>query len=471
MNETVQIKEIQMNETVQIRRAGMKRVLASVGAAALLMAAAGCSSPGATTDEPASSASSGGIALPVTADSVAELGAVTLNVWADGGEEDFMKTLVPRFEAAYPNVKVNLTLKGYNDLISTVVPAMNSDDAPDVAQGAQGYQVDGALVAADLIRPMDDVAEAYDWASTYNETDFGQFAWSDAGTFGSGTMYGMSPVAEYVGVFYNKKKLESLGLQVPATHDELTADLAAAKAAGEIPIMMGNSDKYPATHVFGLVQGAYTPAVDTRDWIGGKTDTTFNLPTNVTALDELKSWVDDGYFPEGYDGISGDDAAAEFGAGNGVFMMAGTWNAAALEKTLAGDVGFIANPAGSSGLSAGTGSLGLPWHISSKTDSEAAAIAFVSMVMAPESAQELTDVSRIPAANAPTNSSSSLFSDMVVAGQTVLGDGGLTYYFDWATVTMYDVFTAKMQEFLAGRISSADFIDAVQADWEASTGK
>jgi hypothetical protein len=31
---------------------------------------------------------------------------------------------------------------------------------------------------------------------------------------------------------------------------------------------------------------------------------------------------------------------------------------------------------------------------------------------------------------------------------------------------MYDVYTAKLQEFMAGRIKAADMMKAVQADWE-----
>lgn len=91
------------------------------------------------------------ISQPVTVEEVAALGDITLDVWADAGEEKTMKILVPKYEAMYPNVKVNLTLKGFDDLMKTVVPALAGDPAPDLVQGNQGYGVDGALVKGGLI--------------------------------------------------------------------------------------------------------------------------------------------------------------------------------------------------------------------------------------------------------------------------------------------------------------------------------
>jgi raffinose/stachyose/melibiose transport system substrate-binding protein len=459
----------------------MNRSLAGFALAGVMVVAAACSAPGGTAESsepaPASSAPAASAAAsadatdsgpqPVTTEEVAALGDVTLDVWADGGEETTMAAFIPMFEAAYPNVKVNLTLKGFDDLMSTVVPALAGDTPPDIAQGNQGYGVDGLLVAGGLISPLDDVATAYGWGDAYNPADFGQFSWTEGATnFGSGTLYGMSPVTEMVGVFYNKKKLADLGLEVPTNHEELVTSLEAAKAAGELPIMMGNSDKYPASHVFGLVQGAYTPGAETRDWISGTPGSTFNSPTNVQSLDELKAWVDAGYFPKGFDGISADDAVAKFGAGEGLYLMGGTWNAGALQETLGEDVGFLANPPGASGASTGTGSLGLGWHLSSKSDATAAATAFMGMLMSPDFAQNLADLNRLPASKSTVTGTNPLFTDLVAAAQTVLGDGGQTYYFDWATDTMYDTFTGGLQEFMAGKISAQEFIDAVQANWD-----
>ena len=90
-------------------------------AVATALAITGCSSPGSDTASEANTADA--INSPVTVEEVAALGDVTLDVWADAGEEKTMKILIPQYEAMYPNVKVNLTLKGFDDLMKTVVPA------------------------------------------------------------------------------------------------------------------------------------------------------------------------------------------------------------------------------------------------------------------------------------------------------------------------------------------------------------
>ena len=40
---------------------------------------------------------------------------------------------------------------------------MNSGNAPDVAEGNQGFQIDSALVKAKLIKPLDSYATKYGW--------------------------------------------------------------------------------------------------------------------------------------------------------------------------------------------------------------------------------------------------------------------------------------------------------------------
>jgi len=51
------------------------------------------------------------------------------------------------------------------------------------------------------------------------------------------------------------------------------------------------------------------------------------------------------------------------------------------------------------------------------------------------------------------------------AGASMFADSGLTFYLDWATDTMYDVYTSKLQEFMAGRIDASVMMQAIQDNW------
>lgn len=442
----------------------MRRTGAVAAGLAAVLAVAGCSAPGSSSNVPAGEMTE--ITEEVTPEQVAELGDVTLRVWADQGEQDLMDLFIPAFTEKYPNVDVDIQFKSFNDLTATVLNAMNSADAPDVAQGNQGWATDGALVKAGLIRPLDDVVSAYGYADAAGSA-ISQLQWSDDGqTFAEGTVYGMSPDNQMVGLFYNKQKLDDLGLETPNTLAELEAAFAAAKKAGETPLVLGNSDKASAMQTFSLIQGALTPADETRSWIAGDPSASFATDANNEALDTFAEWVKAGYVSPGYDGNSPDDAAAAFAKGDGVFFVGGNWYAGAIQdgKTFGFSAGL------EDGGYASSGSFGMPWHVSSLTDVELAALAWVGMLNSEETAPMLAEVQRVPIHTVEVESSDSIFPDLLTASQVQLQDAGPLFWYDWATDTMFDTFTGGLQEVLAGRIDGAELTQRVQDDWDAFHG-
>lgn len=432
-------------------------IAATAAAAALVLA--GCSAPGGGSDAPAEEIDE--ISAPVTPEQVAELGDVTLSVWADQGEQELMDLYIPEFESTFSNVTVDIQYKSFNDLTATVLNAMNSDDAPDVAQGNQGWATDGALVNAGLIRPLDDVSAAYNYPAAAGDA-ITQLQWSDDGSsFGSGTTYGMSPDNQMVGIFSNSAKLDALGIEAPRTLDELEAALAAAKDAGETPLMLGNSDKGSAMQTLSIIQGALTPAADTREWITGVDGADFNVDSNAQALDTFTEWVEKGYVSAGYNGTSPDDAAASFAAGDGVFFVGGNWYAGTISD---GDK-FDFDAGLEDGNFASSGSFGLPWHVSAKSDETLAALAFVGVLSSADTAPMLAEVNRVPINPVESTESGSIFPDLLAASDDQLSNNGALYWYDWATDTMFDTFTSGLQQVLAGQEPSSDLLDAVQTNW------
>ncbi len=455
--------------TRERRRPRRTRTLLAAGAAiaATAVALAGCSAPGGSTSE--STTVSDTITAPVTPAQVKALGKVTLNVWADQGEQDLMKSIVPAYEKQFPNVTVKIQFKSFNDLTATVLNAMNSDSAPDVTQGNQGWATDGALVKAHLIRPLDDVVKAYDYEKAAGAA-ISQLEWStDGKTFGSGSVYGMSPDNQMVGLFYNKAKLQKLGLGAPTTLDELTSALAAAKAAGETPIVLGNSDKGSAMQAFSVVQGALSPAKDTVGWVTGKSGADFDTPENAKALQLWSSWAQDGTISAGYDGTSPDDAAAAFAKGSGVFYLGGNWQAGTI--TDGSTFGFIPAPSGAGNTAASNGSFGMPWHISSKSTKTLAAIAFIGLINGADSGHYLAAVNRVPIQLSGVTADDPMFTQLIDASKKQLANNGALYYYDWATPTMFDLFTADLQQVMAGKQTPADMLAAVQKNWKEFQAK
>lgn len=427
----------------------------AVGAALTALALTSCAAPGSGTAAPASTADT--ISAKVTPADVAKLGSTTLAVWADQAEQPLMKNFIPAYEKTYPNVKVQVTYKSFDDLLATVVNAAAGASAPDVFEGNIGYAVDGALVKAKLVRPLDDVAKVYGWTTGTGASTLAPARWDAAGTtFGSGTLYGMSPISEVQGIYYNKSKLSALGLKPPTSIADLEKESAAAKSAGEVPMVLGNSDQYAATHIFSDIAVTDEKPAGIRDWIGGKRGTTFETAGNEKAADTLKDWVSKGYFESGYDGLSNEDAIAKFAKGTGVFFVGGSWNGASLN---ADGFGF------GSLASGGVGATASPWHISSKTKKTAAGIAWLDMLHSPQTGQWILDGGRLPVITDGVKAGDSLSEETLNALKETIAAGTQVGYYDWSTTDMLTVMGGALQEVMAGRTSSSDFTKTVQAAW------
>ncbi len=139
------------------------------------------------------------------------------------------------------------------------------------------------------------MAAAYDWITGTGASTLAPARWNGSGTaFGNGNLYGMSPISEVQGIYYNKAQLKELGLRPPESLADLEKNLPLVKKAGKQPIMLGNSDQYAATHIFSDLAATEQSPASIRDWIGGKAGTTFVTPGNAKQADTLADWADKG---------------------------------------------------------------------------------------------------------------------------------------------------------------------------------
>ena len=198
----------------------------------------------------------------------AHYGNITLNVWSadnqDPGPEPVIKALAASFSKKYPNVTIKLKFYSFTSYIKIIKLSLNSSNAPDVAEGNQGFQIDSALVKAKLIKPLDSYAAKYGWNKQFSAGTAQQFRWTpDGNTFGKGNLWGVAQFGQSTGVFYNKALLKKYGGD-PNNMPKTFADFrqAAGETARERAIeraahQLGNKDGYEALHAFGMVQGAY----------------------------------------------------------------------------------------------------------------------------------------------------------------------------------------------------------------------
>ncbi len=352
----------------------------------------------------------------------------------------------------------------------------SSDDPPDVFVGNQGYQLDGELVKAGLILPLDEYAKAYGWTESYSPETLQQFSWSEDGqTFGEGTLWGVAQSGQSTGVFANLAKLRRAGVDPAAlqTFDDFDAALAKLRAAlpeDEPVINLGNSEQYGVIHLWGMIQGAYTPAQDMRDWIFHKPGATFDNEGNLKALQKLMEWFNKGYLGRGdaFNARDNAQAATAFARGEGAFTLCGNWNASIAKDGLGNNAAFFNMPPGPEGETVAIGSTSTPVHISAKSKQPDLAAAYIDHLTGPSAAEALVDTQQVPAVLDATARPSDPLGRQVIEGwQQLVEDGGMTLFPDWSSPTMLQTMGQSFQEMLAGRISPQDVIDRTQADWEA----
>jgi raffinose/stachyose/melibiose transport system substrate-binding protein len=439
--------------------------LAVVGATALTV---GCGTPGDSSDNGSTAATPATTAQ--RAPDVAAAGDVTLTVWDQevrGGQAAQIKELNRQFMEKYPNVTIRRVAKSFEDLNTTLKLAVSGPDAPDVVQANQGLGVMGQLVKGRLLRPMDDYASVYDWASRYPSLliDLNRFE-PDGATFGSGELYGLSQMGEIVGVFYNKRLVREL----PRTLDEFEAQLAAAKSAGDIPIQFGNLDKWPGIHEFETVLGQTASKQSVRDFVFQTAGATFDNPEFTAGAATLQDWAKKGYFTPDFNGVGYDPAWQQFAKGRGHFLIAGTWLVADLADQMGEDVGFMLMPGAEAGADpVALGGEGLPFTVTSKSANPDVAAAYIDFLTDENAAKVLTETNNLAAMKLPTPAAAPGLPSDVAAAWRTLGDvDGLIPYLDYTTPTFGDDLGGAIQELAADKQSPQEFAAGVEEKVAAS---
>lgn len=447
------------------------RLLATTLATAALLLTAGCA-PGSNTTSAPSATSSG----PVETDA-SKLGDVTLTVWDQevrGSQNDEIEALNAAFSEKYPNITIDRNAQSFDDLGKTLRLALSGSDAPDVVEANNARSQMGAFVGAGQIISLEAYAEAYGWRDRYPASVLDLSSYSpDATAFGSGDLYGLPQMGEIVGVYYNKATLAALGLAVPTTWAEFTAQLATIKASGETPLMLGDLEKWPAIHVFGPIQGAHTPPDQIQALALGNPGGDWTDETNTAAATELADWVAAGYLNEDVNGSKYDDVVAKFGAGTGAFLLAGSWNTAALDPVMGDNLGFFAPPPAVAGdAPSTTGGTSLPFTITSASKNPDAGAAYINFLTSDEAMKVIAETGNLPvlgsAALAPATGGG---RDVYAAYEQVTTSGNLLPYLDYATPTFSDTLGAALQDLLAGKQTPAEFTETLQADYGEFVGE
>jgi len=373
------------------------------------------------------------------------------------------------FEADHPGVKIQREVKILDDLKLTVKLALAESDGPDVAQVNQGRSDMGAMVEADLLLPLNDYLAKYNWANVFSTSVASRNSFTpDGKTFGQGNLYGVSPTAEVVGVFYNKGIFKDNDWSVPTTFEDFEQLLADIKAAGITPIAFGSLDGWNAIHEYSAIQHLLVSLDYINNLTYGVNNASFDTPENREAAQILSDWAQAGYFTQGYPGIGYDDSNNNFKAGEGALTITGSWFAPELMTGTDQEFGFFLLPGFSGQPTMAIGGVGIPYSIRKTTQHPDLAAEYLNWMISPRAAELWAQAGMLPAMSLPEGSqvdTNNLFGETLFAWEAVNKNNAVGHYIDWATPTFYDTLVAELQKLLGGISTPANFTAAVEADY------
>lgn len=245
---------------------------------------------------------------------------------------EFMEAFNDEFEAAYPNVTVDMSIVEAGDLatVSQTRLTANDVDVIDIfgfANAAQPYMTDvdapnwQQFIEAGLL--MDLTGQPF--VDNYDEATI-----TDAGSY-DGKVYSINlGRVTYSGMFVNEDLLAANNLTVPTTWDELVAACETVTAAGANCMTVGGADGWPVfVGAYGLLGSLYPDQEVLVEglWTG---ETKWNDEQTMEYWEKAKYYAQE-MLEGGVTGLSHDATPARFAAGDVAFMPTGNWQGPALE--------------------------------------------------------------------------------------------------------------------------------------------
>ncbi|MEJ7837608.1 MAG: extracellular solute-binding protein [Thermomicrobiales bacterium] len=406
--------------------------------------------------------------LPNVTVAAAAQDAATLQFWDTLNAEPRL-TMIEELGTTFGEANgVTVEHRGWTleELQDTLPRSVDSNQGPAVAQVNNGENLAGPMIRGGQLVDLTPYIAEYQWDTLLPPSLAARCSFSADGTvFGEGQLWGIPSESEIVGFYYNKTVFADNGLTIPTTFAELETLLQALVDAGITPIVFGNSERWPAIHLFGEIHGTLATAEYLDGIVYRREGATFDDPTMVEAATKLVEWKDNGFLIDGFEGLTADDAAALFQTGEGALMLQGSWQAPAVKTDLAENAGFfLMPPVEAGGKVLNVGGVAIPYSITTNAADPDLAAAFINNLVSQEAFDAWIEAGGLPAGVITPDKivADTVDGDLYTAWNTALESDSLGHYLDWAAPGFYDELTGQLQNLLGGQMQPAEFATALQ---------
>ena len=231
---------------------------------------------------------------------------------------------VEQMQAKYSNLRIESINYHIDDMSVKLPTALASGTGPDLVYADLNPKWLGRFVNEGLAESMADGFEHYGWGDRI-------FGWAQEFATYDGEVYGIGHEFEVLGLAYNKKIYDELGLEPPQTLEELEANMQTIKDNSDyVPMMYGCGEGCPnGIHMYNAISYAVVP-VSTVLATTPLGDGSYLEPEWTDALGILQSWIDNGYFNDDALSYGWEGHWGRFCNGEIAMLTQGSW----LFKTL-----------------------------------------------------------------------------------------------------------------------------------------
>ena len=211
-------------------------------------------------------------------------------------------------------------------------------------------------------------------------------------------------------------------------------------------------------------------------WVFNAPGATIDTPESVAAAKQVTDWNSAGLFPSSVNALDANAADALFAGDKGLFYPWGNWDAANLDKTMPGNVGFFPMPPMRGDKVAAMSDAATAFGIPAKSTHKDAAAAFLNFLSSDQARQIAIDNGFMPSGltsqPAPTIKQGSVLNDVTKAFATVSSDGGQVPFVQNATAGISNqAWNPETQLLLGGRSTPQQFVANVQKAYASELAK
>lgn len=249
----------------------------------------------------------------------------------------FFEDVVAEFEKQNPNIKIEMTAYGDEEIKDKTRVLLGSDDAPDIFFTWSGERITQYVDAGNSLDVTKYLEEDSAWKESFNQSML------DC-TNKNGSYWAIPWDYSSKEIVYNKKVFSNLGLEVPKTWTEFLDVCQKIKDDGNYtPIAVGNQYAWVVCHYLTTLNGKLVPK-DTVNKNYTMQEVAYTDPGYAQALDMVKELYEKGYTNQDINSCTWEMSQAMVQESKAVMIYEEVQNLVNYEKSLGEDWGYFDFP-------------------------------------------------------------------------------------------------------------------------------